>query len=172
MKKAAVLYRSKYGATRKYALWLGEALGCQAQELGRTLPELGDCDRVVYAGGIYAGGVPGLSLLRENREKLAGKRLVVLCVGASPYDGKALKALGERSLGGMEVPLFYARGAWDESRMDWKDRTLCRLLQKAVARKSPAECEPWMAALLESAGQARDWTDRAWLEPLLAYLEA
>ena len=32
MNKAIVLYQSKYGATRKYAEWIAEALGCSAVE--------------------------------------------------------------------------------------------------------------------------------------------
>ena len=69
-----------------------------------------------------------------------------------------------------EIPLFYGRGAWDEGGMTFKDRTLCRLLQKSVAKKDPSTYEPWMQALMCAAGQTCDWTDKAYLTPLLEFL--
>ena len=84
----------------------------------------------------------------------------------------AVEELRRKTLTGRlaQVPLFYGRGAWDESRMTLLDRTLCRGLQRAVARKDPATLEPWEAALLSARGTVCDWTDRASLAPLLDYL--
>ena len=36
--------------------------------------------------------------------------------------------------------------------MDFKDRTLCKLLQKSVAKQDPSTYEPWMKALMEGHG--------------------
>lgn len=170
--KALVLYRSKYGSAAKYARMLGETLDCPVQELGKRLPDLSEYGQIVFVGGIYAGGVSGLNVLRKGQRVWQGKKLALLAVGASPCDEKAIEELRARCCVGVlaGVPLFYARGAWDESKMDRKDRFLCSLLQKAVAKKPPEECEAWMAALLQAAGQVCDWTDRAYLEPLLACL--
>ncbi|WP_300846789.1 hypothetical protein [uncultured Acetatifactor sp.] len=55
--------------------------------------------------------------------------------------------------------------------MTFRDRALCRMLQKAVAKRDPDTYEPWMKALMCAVGQAYDWTDRAYLEPLLDYLK-
>ena len=68
------------------------------------------------------------------------------------------------------IPVFYGRGAWDENRMTLPDRTMCRMLQKSVAKKDPADYEPWMKALMCAVGQSCDWTDREYLTPLLEYL--
>lgn len=173
MSRTLVLYQSKYGATRRYAGLLRSALGCDVYEttaIAQARLERYDC--IIFAGGVYASGVAGLRMLQKYYARLAGKKLAVLCVGASPYDEAAFATLCAHNLRGplAGIPAFYARGAWDESRMDWKDRTLCRLLQKAVAKKPPADCDPWMQALLGAAGQICDWTDEAYLAPLLAYV--
>lgn len=175
MNRTLVLFRSKYGATRRYAALLGEKLGCDVVEAkGRVplRPENYDC--IVFAGGVYASGVAGLSVLRKNYPRLKDKRLAVLCVGASPFDEAAFAALKARNLKGplQTVPAFYARGMWDEGKMSCRDRLLCRLLQKAVSQKAPEDCEPWMKALLGAAGQRCDWTDPAYLTPLLAFIQA
>ena len=66
---------------------------------------------------------------------------------------------------------FYGRGAWDESKMRFMDRTLCKMLQKSVAKKNPDKYEPWMKALMCAVGQSCDWTDEKYLLPLIDYLE-
>ena len=68
------------------------------------------------------------------------------------------------------VPVFYARGAWDQANMTFKDRTLCGMLRKAIAKKKSEELEPWMVALLEAGDSAADWTDLAYLEPVIAWI--
>ena len=54
--------------------------------------------------------------------------------------------------------------------MSWKDRTLCRLLQKMVAKKDPSAYEPWETALMAGAGKVCDWTDSKYLEPILDFV--
>lgn len=51
------------------------------------------------------------------------------------------------------------------------DRNLCRMLRKAVARKDPKEYEAWERALMEAGDGRCDWTDRKYLQPLLAELK-
>ena len=52
-----------------------------------------------------------------------------------------------------------------------RDRALCRMLQRAVAKRPSDALEPWMRALLGAAGQSCDWTDKAYLRPLMAWIE-
>ncbi len=174
MKKGMIIYRSKYGAARKYAGWLQEMTGFACVEASKAVAEeAAQCETVVLCGGIYASGIAGLSFLRKNISKLKDRKLAVLCVGASPYDDGAFEEIRKHNLKNdlKDIPLFYARGAWNESAMTWKDRTLCRLLQKSVAKKDPDTYEPWMKALMCAVGQTCDWTDKKYLDPLMEYLE-
>lgn len=170
MANGVILYQSKYGATKKYADWLREATGFDCVETkkarGKDIESYGT---VILCGGVYASGIAGLSFLKKNMAQLREKKLAVFCVGASPYEEKAFLELQARNMRDelSGVPLFYGRGAWDEEKMSLKDRTLCRMLQKAVAKQDPDTCEPWMKALMSAAGQACDWTDKAYLTPLL-----
>ena len=171
MKRCIVLYRSKYGATKRYAQWLSEALACRCEDVKNVRPqELDSYDTILLGGAIYASGISGISFLKKNFAKLPGKKWIVFCAGASPYDETAFAEVRRHNLGGAweSVPCFYCRGAWDESAMSLKDRTLCRMLQKAIAGKDPSEYEPWMTALMAAKGQACDWTDQKYLEPVLA----
>lgn len=175
MKKGLIIYQSKYGATKKYVNWLVEATGFDCKETPKTtLNEALQYETILLCGGIYVSGIAGLSFLKKNIHKLNHQKIAIFCVGASPYNETALHELKEHNLKDNlgEIPLFYGRGSWNESNMRFVDKTLCRLLQKSVAKKDPDTYEPWMTALMCAANQKCDWTDKKYLEPLLNYLEA
>lgn len=173
MEKGVIIYKSKYGAAKKYANWLVEMTGFDCMEETKAkVDTLLPYEIIIWCGGIYASGIAGLSFLKKHMKKLYGRKILIFCVGASPYDENALNGIKAHNLKGdlQEIPLFYGRGMWDESRMTWGDRTLCGLLQKSVAKKDPSTYEPWMKALLCAAGQSCDWTDKKYLTPLMEYL--
>ena len=174
MSKGIILYQSKYGATKKYADWLVERIGYDCVETKNAkVADLKNCDVIILGGGIYASGIAGLQFIKKNIGQLADKKLAVFAVGASPYDEKAIMQIREMHFKNElhNIPLFYCRGAWDEEKMKFADRTLCKMLQKAVAKQNPDEYEPWQKALMYAVGQKCDWTDKSYLDPLLKYIE-
>lgn len=165
-----ILYQSKYGATRKYAAWLSEETGFPTMETKKAkIEQIGKFDTVVLGGGVYASGVAGLSFLKKNMEALKGKKLLVFFVGASPYDEKDFRAVVQHNMKDAlsGIPCFYCRGAFDMDSMTIVDRNLCKMLRKAVAKKKPEELESWEKALMEAGDGRCDWTDKAYLKPLL-----
>ena len=175
MKPGIILYQSKYGATRRYAMWLKERTGYDLMETREATPSRTNGYRcLVLCGDLYASGIAGIQYLKRNRPELTSEHIAVLAVGASPASGELISQLSSRHLQGKlaGTPLFYARGSWDEEGMRFLDRKLCQLLQKTVARKDPASLELWEQALLASAGQTADWTSPEQLEPLLLHLRA
>lgn len=173
MSNIIVVYQSKYGATQKYAEWLSEELTCGLIETKQaTIEMIEKYDVIILGGGIYASGIAGFSFLKKHYAKLRDKKVLVFAVGASPYDEKAMEELKKRNLQGelAQIPLFYCRGAWHESAMSWKDRTLCGILKKAVSKKDPINYEPWEAALMQAIGSDFDWTDKDNLKPMVEYV--
>lgn len=173
MKNGIILYRSKYGATKKYVDWLCAATDFDVQETAKAdILQVSQYETVILCGGIYASGIAGLSFLKKNYERLKSKRIACFCVGASPYDETAFEAIKKHNMKGdlENIPVFYGRGTWDQESMGFTDRTLCKMLQKAVAKKDPQDYEPWEAALMSAGGKTCDWTDRMYLKPLLAFV--
>lgn len=172
--KGVIVYQSKYGATARYAKWLAEATGYEIRETKKTkAKDLKEYDVVILGGGIYASGIAGLSLLKKNYNELSSKEMIVFCVGASPYEEKAFSQVVEFNLKGdmANIPCFYCRGAWDFEGMHFTDRKLCQLLQKAVAKKDPQDYEVWEQALMEAGTQKCDWTDQAYLKPIIEAIQ-
>jgi len=174
MPKTIVLYQSKYGATQKYAQWLADELSCDLMATkDASLTAVQPYDVLILGGGIYAGGIAGFSFIKKHYDKLKDKKLIVFAVGASPYDEKAMDALRKRHLEGVStISLFYCRGAWDEDAMSWKDRTMCGMLKKMIAKKDPSVYEPWETALMEAMGAKHDWTDKESLTPIIKAVQS
>lgn len=175
MSKGIILYQSKYGATKKYADWVAEITGYDCIETKNVkATQLKNYDVIILGGGVYASGIAGLHFLKKNIGSVSDKKIAVFAVGASPYDEKAILQIKEIHFknGLSNIPLFYCRGAWDEEKMTFGDRTLCRMLQKAVAKQNPDEYEPWQKALMCAVGQKCDWTDKKYLEPMLKFIES
>lgn len=171
--KGIILYQSKYGATRKYARWLSEETDFPHIEVKQAkISDVIKYDTIILGGGIYASGIAGLSFLKKHINSLGNKRIIVFCVGASPYDDKAYGEIVSRNMKDRlsGIPCFYCRGAWDMDAMNVLDRSLCKMLRKAVGEKSPEEYEVWEQALMAAGDEKCDWTDRKYLEPILAQL--
>lgn len=174
MSRGIILYQSKYGATKKYADWLVEETGYDCIETkDAKVANLQNYNVIILGGGVYASGIAGLQFIKKNIGRLGNKKIVVFAIGASPYDEKAIMQIRKMHFKDelRNIPLFYCRGAWDEEKMKFTDRTLCKMLQKVVAKQNPDEYEPWQKALMCAAGQKCDWTDKAYLEALLKYIE-
>lgn len=165
-----ILYQSKYGATRKYAQWLFAATNFDLLEMKQAKgKDLSRYEVIVFGGGIYASGIAGLNALKKQLAHLSPQKVVIFCVGASPYDEQALAAIKEHNMDGplKDLPLFYCRGGWDMPAMSFIDRNLCKMLKKATAKKDPSSYEPWERALMEAGEGKCDWSDQAYLKPIL-----
>lgn len=173
--RGIVLYKSKYGATKKYAEWISEEMQYDMMDVTKVKKkDVQDYDIIVLGGGIYAMGIAGLDFLRKNPEFVQQKKVFVFCDGASPFDEEAFAVIRERNMKEVlrDVPLFYFRGGWDMAKMSFMDRNLCKMLQKAVDKKDPSEYEVWEKALVEAGKDACDWTNQEYIKQLIEKLKA
>lgn len=174
MENGIIIYKSKYGSTKKYAEWLSELVGYELLEISEAkIKNLAQYKNIILCGAIYASGISGLSFFKKNINELGNKNLAIFCVGASPYDENAFQAIKEHNLNGELscIPLFYGRGAWDESKMTFIDKSLCKMLANVVLKKDPTTYEPWETALAGALGKSCDWTDKKYLQPLIDLVE-
>lgn len=174
MGKGIILFQSKYGSTKKYAEWLQKETGYDCMETKSvSADKLQSYDTIILGGGVYASGILGFSFLKKNIKSLSGKNIIVFCVGASPYDENAIEQIRKLHFKGTlsQIPLYYCRGAWDEKAMSFKDRTLCKMLKKAVSKQNPDTYEPWQKALMCTSDESCDWTDKEYLQPILKFIQ-
>ena len=167
-----VVYKSKYGATKKYAEWLAEATGFEAVSVKEAdINEVAKHDVIILGGGVYAGGIAIVPFLRKNYNRLKGKKIIVYTCGASPYDEKFFNQLVDMNMKGdfKDIPVYYCRGGFDLKNMSFMDKTLYKMLRKSLSKKDPKDYEVWEEALMSvGEDESGDWTDKADLEPVLA----
>lgn len=171
MADCVVIYQSKYGATKRYAQWLAQELGCECiKKKDATGNQLALFDTIIYGGGIYASGIAGISLLKKHETLLKGKRVLVFAVGASPVDESILSTLRKQQMPAylQDAPLFYLRGAFDTASMTSTDRFLIKMLQRALEKRSSTELAQWEQALLEAGTQPQDWTAIQAIQPIVS----
>lgn len=79
MSDTIIIYQSKYGSTKKYAEWLATKLNADLYPKSKTTAEmLQKYDTIVYGGGLYAGGVNGISFLQKTLHACTAKTLSYL----------------------------------------------------------------------------------------------
>ena len=169
-----IIYKSKYGATKKYATWLSERINGDLIEYAQTEQvNLENYDSIVIAGGIHASGIAGVDFLKKNYEKIKDKKIAVFANGAGIYNEEELKKLKDDNLKELsdKIPLFYGRGIFDVANMNFFDRTVCKMINKSNLKKGEASVDPKMWNYI-NGGTDCDWSDSAYLEPLIAYLNS
>ena len=56
--KGIIVYKSKYGSTKKYAEWIAEETGYDCVECGKVKTEsIKEYDTLIFGGGLYASGI-------------------------------------------------------------------------------------------------------------------
>ena len=175
MSDIVVIYASHYGFAEAYARWMAEELEADLLEAGKVRREdLTKYDTIVYGGGLYAGGVNGISLLVKNAERLRGKKLYLFTVGASdPADPENItnirsgiaKVLPPTML--ETIKIYHLRGGLRYSKMSMVHRTMMAMLRKVLLKKPEAELRSEDRALLETYGQDISFLDRADIVPLV-----
>ena len=74
MSPGLIVYKSKYGATEKYAGWLSQETGFDCVDVKHfSAADLDNYETVIFGSGIYASHISGLSFSSQTLGKAAGK---------------------------------------------------------------------------------------------------
>lgn len=143
MKPNAIVYTSKTGYTREYALLLGERTALAVYPLDEALSALpGGCG-VIYLGCLRASRVLGFSR--------AAKRFAIRAVcGVGLCDtGTLIPEVRKATAVPPEIPVFTLQGGLDRGRLKGPDKLLISMLAKGLAaQKQPTEQDARMLQLL------------------------
>ena len=171
--KIVVIYRSKSGYTKKYAEWIAEALSCDMKEnKGLKIEDIADYDVIIYGGGMYAGGINGLNLIKSHMEKLTGKHLIVWATGCNPGRKEEMDPVWEKHFTKeqlVHIKTFYLRGGFDYDKLNRGDKILMNMLKvKLKKEKNPTEDA---IGMLEAYDNPKDFREHKNIEPLITYVQ-
>ena len=85
--KGIVVYQSKYGATGKYAQWIGSELNFPVFETGELDPgQLDKYDLVILGSSVYVGKLLMKKWLKNNLKDLWKKKIFLFVVSGTPLN--------------------------------------------------------------------------------------
>ncbi|MCI8623075.1 MAG: hypothetical protein HFG26_05360 [Provencibacterium sp.] len=169
-----ILFGSRYGTTERYARLLAQRTGLAAFPY-KEARSLEGYDALLYLGGLYAGGVLGLSKTAGRLREGQLKGLAVITVGlADPKNAENVQNI--RSSIRRQLPaalyeraeFFHLRGGVNYAKLSFTHRTMMGLLYRQAKSIPPPKRDAETQALLESWGGQADFFDAASLEPVLA----
>ena len=167
--KAIVIYSSKTGFVEKYAEWIADELSAKAVRTNDVkVEDLMDHDTIIFGGGLYAGGINGIKLIKKNLHKLKGKNIVLFATGASPGRKEDIAAVWDKNFTKEEqknIAFFYLRGGFNYDKLNMKDKMLMTMMKKMLRKKKdPTEDEEGMLAAFD---EPMDFTDRGNIKDLI-----
>lgn len=166
-----IIYGSEYGTTRRYAEQLSRLTGLPATDYAAA-GDLHGYERVVYLGGLYAGGVKGLK--RTVKRLPAGVKLILVTVGlADVTDQENIRNI--QNAVRRQLPpalfantaLFHLRGGIDYSRLNPLHKTMMTLLYNKARRLPEEKKTAETRAMVETFDQKVDFVDFDSLRPVV-----
>ena len=139
-----IIYGSHYGTTEQYAEELSKITNISAISF-ENIKNINNYNKIIYLGGLYAGGVLGMSKTLKKLNDISDKTIILVTVGlADPTDEKNINNI--RNNIKMQVQkeifekakIFHLRGGIDYSKLKFAHKTMMKLLYNAV-KNLPAE---------------------------------
>ena len=172
MNKTAVLYKSYYGSTKKYAEWIAQECAGDLFETGRADPSLlrSYYQTIVLCGGLYAGGMLGKDFVKKHHEDLCNKKWIIVAVGATLKSDEAIEELKTKNLPLVmreSTPFFLLRGGMDYKKMNPIHRAMMWIMKTSLKNKKPEELDDDAKGVLATYGKTVDFTNISAIAPVL-----
>lgn len=175
-KAVSVIYKSKYGSTKKYAEWIANEVNADLFECSEIeIEKISKYDTIVFGGGLYASGINGIEFITKNFEILKNKNIIVFTVGLASTDDKdVFETIIEKNCTKKmrrKIQFFHMRGGIDYKRLSFLHKVMMSMLKTMVAKKKTEELSEDDKMMLATYGDKVDFTDIKTIEPLVLYIE-
>lgn len=158
-----IIYGSQYGTTKRYAEKFAEMTGFSVVNY-ENIKTLTEYDRVIYFGGLYAGGVKGL---KNTVKKLSpNTKLIIVTVGLADVCDEE-NIVNIRSSIRKQVPehllkmssVFHLRGGIDYQKLTFKHKTMMTLLYNKAKNLPEDRKNAEVKAMIETFNSKVDFVD-------------
>ena len=170
-----ILYGSQYGTAKRYAEKFAEMTYFPVISY-EDIKNVIDYERIIYFGGLYAGGVKGL---KNTVKKLSpNTKLIIVTVGlADVCDKENINNI--RSSIRKQVPehllnassIFHLRGGIDYSKLNFKHKTMMKMLYHSLKNKPVESLTQEDKALIETYNKKVDFVDYDSLKQIVEMIE-
>ena len=168
-----IIYGSHYGTTKQYAKELSRRTNIEAISF-KNVKEINDYDNIIYLGGLYAGGVLGMSKTIKKLNNIVNKKIIIVTVGLSdPMDevnknnirNNIKKQVSKEIF--EKAKIFHLRGGIDYSKLNFKHKTMMKLLYNAVKNLPKEKQTAEDRAMIETYNQKVNFVDFSCLDKII-----
>lgn len=165
-----IIYKTVYGFSKKYALWLSKTLNAKMIDVEKIEDEE-RADIEVYENIIFVSGVYGLQIsimpfIYDNYNLIKDKKIYILAVGLHDVASEYIEIL--KSKNDMRgTKLYYAKGGWANEDLTLQDKAQVRFLASIRGAMDP-NYKYFRKILKENLGKDTDYTDKKYIEPLIS----
>ena len=169
--KIAVIYKSKYGATKRYAGWIALKLDADLYEVSDIRrKDLKAYDTIIYGGPLYIEKIKGIKLIINNYEYIKDKKLSVFMVGMREFDEDYINSILEDNIPKQvinNIKTFYFRGKMNYQELSLKDNILMTGLRVSISNKKQSDISNYEKMILEVIDKPIDYIDKKSIDILL-----
>ena len=168
-----IIYGSYYGTTKQYAEELSKRTNIEAISF-KNVKEINDYNNIIYLGGLYAGGVLGMSKTIKKLKNVRSKKIIIATVGLSdPTDEinkknikdnikrQILKKVFEKA------KIYHLRGGVDYSKLNFIHKTMMKLLHNTVKNLSEEKQTREDRAMIETYNKKVNFIDFSSLDKII-----
>ena len=173
--KTVVIYKSRYGSTKKYAEWIAEAVDADLFEKGKINAEdLQKYDTIVFGGNVHAGRISGKEFIVDNFAKIADKNIIIFYVGSSIVNDKAIVHFKSHFAENIRdrIKLFGLRGAFNSKKLGFIDTLMMFVFKSILKSKKPEKLTEDERGLLFSCENPTDFIDKNSIAPIVSAIMA
>lgn len=169
--KVAVIYKSKYGATKRYAGWIALKLDADLYELSDiSKNDLKKYDRIIYGGPLYRGKIKGIKFITNNYDNIKDKKISLFMVGMKSFEESYINTtlinnIDQEIINNIDV--FYFRGKLNYKELSIKDRIVIYGLREKITDKYQQDISADEKIILEIINNPIDYIDKKSIDVLL-----
>ena len=168
-----IIYGSHYVTTKKYAEELSRRTNIEVISF-ENVEEINDYDNIIYLGGLYAGGVLGMSKTIKKLNNISNKKIIIATVGLSDPTDETNKNNIRNNIKSQipkeifeKAKIFHLRGGIDYSKLNFAHRTMMKLLYNAVKNLPEEKQTAENRAMIETYNKKVDFIDFSSLDKII-----
>ena len=170
-KKVAVIYKTKYGSTKKYAGWMTLKLDADLYEITDIRAKhLLEYDTIVFGAGIYRGKINGISFIKENYDKVRDKELFIFTVGMETISESKKEEIIKNNLDDFkdkDFKLYNFKGSFEYKSLNILDKIMIKTLKKLIENKNKVDLTEDGLNILKGFEEKVDLTDKKSINDLI-----
>ena len=171
--KNIIIYGSHYGTTKQYADELSKKTNINSISFEKV-SHVNDYDNIIYIGGLYAGGVLGMSKTLKKINNISNKKIIIVTVGlADPTDKINISNIRNNIKNQIsrdifeKAKIFHLRGGIDYSKLNFAHKTMMKLLYNAVKNLPEEKQTPEDKAMIETYNKKVNFIDFSGLDKII-----